>query len=70
MAAIDGTIVMLALLPIAEDLHTDYVTMVWVIVAYLLINNFTCIELGTSCRYLRPEEGGIILLIHECLGRY
>jgi EmrB/QacA subfamily drug resistance transporter len=46
MSAIDGTIVMLALLPIAEDLHTDYVTMVWVIVAYLLINTALVLSLG------------------------
>ncbi len=46
MAAIDGTIVLLALLPIAEDLHTDYVTMVWVIVAYLLINTSLVLSLG------------------------
>ncbi len=46
MSAIDGTIVMLALLPIAEDLHTDYVIMVWVIVAYLLINTALVLSLG------------------------
>ncbi len=46
MSALDGTIVMLALLPIAEDLHTDYVIMVWVIIAYLLINTALVLSLG------------------------
>jgi MFS family permease len=38
MAAVDGTIVLLALFPMASDLHSDFVTMTWVIVAYLLVN--------------------------------
>jgi EmrB/QacA subfamily drug resistance transporter len=46
MSAIDGTVVLLALLPIAEDLHSDYVVMVWVIVAYLLINTALVLSLG------------------------
>ena len=46
MAAVDSTIVMLALLPIAEDLHTDYVTMIWVILGYLLINTSLVLSLG------------------------
>jgi MFS family permease len=46
MAAIDSTIVMLALLPIAQNLHTDYVTVVWVIVAYLLTNTSLVLSLG------------------------
>lgn len=46
MSAVDSTIVLLALLPIAEDLHTDYVTIVWVVVAYLLINTSLVLSLG------------------------
>ncbi|MFP3228779.1 MAG: MFS transporter [Nitrososphaeria archaeon] len=46
MSAIDGTIVVLAILPIAEDLHTDYITMVWVVVAYLLVNTALVLSLG------------------------
>jgi MFS family permease len=46
MSAVDSTIVLLALLPIAEDLHTDYVTIVWVIVAYLLVNTSLVLSLG------------------------
>ena len=46
MAAVDSTIVLLALLPIAEDLHSDFVVMVWVIVAYLLVNTAFVLSLG------------------------
>jgi EmrB/QacA subfamily drug resistance transporter len=46
MSAVDSTIVLLALLPIAEDLHSDYVTIVWVIVAYLLVNTSLVLSLG------------------------
>lgn len=37
IAAVDTTIVMLALPVMMGDLHTDLVTMVWVIMAYLLV---------------------------------
>ena len=46
MAAVDSTIVLLALLPMAEDLHSDFIVMVWVIVAYLLINTAFVLSLG------------------------
>lgn len=46
MSAIDSTIVILAILPIAEDLRTDYITIVWVIVAYILVNTSLMLSLG------------------------
>jgi len=46
MAAVDSTIVILAILPIAEDLRTDYITIIWVIVAYLLVNTSLMLSLG------------------------
>ncbi|MGC9210016.1 MAG: MFS transporter [Acidilobus sp.] len=46
MSAIDSTVVLLALVPIAEDLHTDYVTIVWIVVAYLLANTSLVLTLG------------------------
>src|SRR5271169_2209866 len=46
MASIDSTVVILALLPIAEDLHASYLSMVWVIVAYLLVNTSLVLSLG------------------------
>ena len=46
MAAVDSTIVLLALLPIAEELHSDFVVMIWVIVAYLLVNTAFVLSLG------------------------
>lgn len=46
MASIDSTIVLLALLPITEDLRSDYITIVWVVVAYLLANTSLVLSLG------------------------
>ncbi|MGC9071402.1 MAG: MFS transporter [Acidilobus sp.] len=46
MSAIDSTVVLLALVPIAEDLHSDYVTIVWIVVAYLLANTSLVLSLG------------------------
>jgi EmrB/QacA subfamily drug resistance transporter len=46
MAAIDSTIVLLALLPIAEDLRSDFVLMIWVVIAYLLVNTAFVLSLG------------------------
>ena len=46
MAAVDSTIVLLALVPIAEELRSDYVTMVWVVVAYILANTALVLSLG------------------------
>jgi EmrB/QacA subfamily drug resistance transporter len=46
MSAVDSTIVLLALVPIAEELNSDYVTMVWVVVAYILANTALVLSLG------------------------
>ena len=46
MAAVDSTVVLLALLPIAEDLQSDFVTMVWVVIAYILVNTSFVLSLG------------------------
>jgi EmrB/QacA subfamily drug resistance transporter len=46
MAAVDGTIVLLALLPIASELRSDFVVIVWVVIAYLLVNTAFVLSLG------------------------
>ncbi len=46
MAAVDSTVVLLALLPIAEELNSDFVSMVWVVVAYILVNTSFVLSLG------------------------
>jgi len=46
MSAVDSTIVLLALLPIAEEIRSDYVTMVWVVIAYILANTALVLSLG------------------------
>ncbi|NNN17413.1 MAG: MFS transporter [Thermoplasmata archaeon] len=46
MAAIDGTIVLLALLPIAQDLSSSYVTIIWVVIAYLLATTALVLSFG------------------------
>ena len=46
MSAVDSTIVLLALVPMAEELNSDYVTMVWVVVAYILANTALVLSLG------------------------
>jgi EmrB/QacA subfamily drug resistance transporter len=46
MSAVDSTIVLLALVPIAEELRSDYVTMVWVVIAYILSNTALVLSLG------------------------
>ena len=46
MSAVDSTIVILALLPIAVDLNTDFVTVVWVVISYLLVNTALVLSLG------------------------
>ena len=46
MSAVDSTVVLLALFPMAEDLHSDFVTMTWVIVAYLVVNTALVLSLG------------------------
>lgn len=46
MAAIDATIITLALVPIEQDLHTDYITIMWVILGYLLVNTALVLSFG------------------------
>jgi EmrB/QacA subfamily drug resistance transporter len=46
MAAVDSTVVLLALLPIAEELQSDFVSMVWVVIAYILVNTAFVLSLG------------------------
>jgi len=46
MAAVDGTVVLLALFPIATDLKSDFVTMIWAIIAYLLVNTALVLSFG------------------------
>ncbi len=46
MAAVDSTVVLLALLPIAEELNSDFVAMVWVVIAYILVNTAFVLSLG------------------------
>ena len=46
MAAVDSTVVLLALFPMAEDLNSDFVTMIWVIIAYLVVNTALVLSLG------------------------
>ena len=46
MSAIDSTVVLLALVPISEDLHAGYVIIVWIVIAYLLANTSLVLTLG------------------------
>ncbi len=46
MAAVDSTVVLLALLPIAQELQSDFVSMVWVVIAYILVNTSFVLSLG------------------------
>ena len=46
MAAVDSTVVLLALFPMAEELNSDFVTMIWVIIAYLVVNTALVLSLG------------------------
>jgi EmrB/QacA subfamily drug resistance transporter len=46
IAAVDTTIVVLALPVMMADLHTDLVTMVWVIMAYLLVMTVLTTQVG------------------------
>ncbi len=45
MAAVDSTVVLLALFPMAADLKSD-LTMAWVVVAYLVVNTAMVLSLG------------------------
>jgi EmrB/QacA subfamily drug resistance transporter len=46
MAAVDSTVVLLALFPMAADLNSDFVTMIWVVIAYLVVNTALVLSLG------------------------
>src|SRR5579885_3437275 len=46
MAAIDTTIVILALPNMLQDLHSDLVRMTWVIMGYLLVNTVLQLTFG------------------------
>lgn len=46
MGGLDATVVLLALLPIAQDLHTSYVTIIWVVLAYLLATTALVLSFG------------------------
>lgn len=46
MASVDSTVVLLALFPMAADLKSDFVTMIWVIIAYLVVNTALVLSLG------------------------
>src|SRR5271157_300476 len=71
MASIDATIVTLALVPILEDLHTDYVTIIWVIIAYLLVNTALVLSFGRMADLLGRKNmynlGFVIFTIGSAL---
>jgi EmrB/QacA subfamily drug resistance transporter len=71
MAAVDSTVVLLALFPMAADLHSDFVTMTWVIVAYLVINTALVLSLGRLAdmygRKLLYNVGFVIFTIGSAL---
>ncbi len=46
MAAVDGTIVLLALPEIAQSLHSDLFTSIWVLLAYLLVTAVMSTQAG------------------------
>ena len=71
MAAVDSTVVLLALFPMAADLNSDFVTMTWVIVAYLLVNTALVLSLGRLAdmygRKLLYNIGFVIFTIGSAL---
>ena len=46
MAAVDSTVILLALFPMAADLKSNFVTMTWVVIAYLVVNTALVLSLG------------------------
>ncbi|MEM3851752.1 MAG: MFS transporter [Methanomassiliicoccales archaeon] len=46
MSSIDSTIVLLALFPIASSLHSDFISVIWVIIAYILMSTALVLSLG------------------------
>ena len=71
MAAVDSTVVLLALFPMAADLHSDFVTMTWVIIAYLVVNTALVLSLGRLAdmygRKLLYNVGFVIFTIGSAL---
>lgn len=71
MAAVDSTVVLLALFPMAADLHSDFVTMIWVIIAYLLVNTALVLSFGRLAdmygRKLMYNVGFVIFTIGSSL---
>jgi EmrB/QacA subfamily drug resistance transporter len=71
MAAVDSTVVLLALFPMAADLNSDFVTMIWVIVAYLVVNTALVLSLGRLAdmygRKLLYNVGFVIFTIGSAL---
>lgn len=71
MSAVDSTVVLLALFPIAEDLHSDFVTMIWVIIAYLVVNTALVLSLGRLAdmygRKLLYNVGFVVFTIGSAL---
>ena len=71
MAAVDSTVVLLALFPMAADLHSDFVTMIWVIIAYLLVNTALVLSFGRLAdmygRKLMFNIGFVIFTIGSAL---
>jgi EmrB/QacA subfamily drug resistance transporter len=74
MAAVDSTVVLLALFPMAEDLHSDFVTMIWVIIAYLVVNTALVLSLGRLAdmygRKLLYNVGFVIFTIGSALSGF
>ena len=71
MSAVDSTVVLLALFPMAADLHSDFVTMIWVIVAYLLVNTALVLSFGRLAdmygRKLMYNIGFVVFTIGSAL---
>ena len=71
MAAVDSTVVLLALFPMAADLHSDFVTMIWVIIAYLLVNTALVLSFGRLAdmygRKLMYNVGFVVFTIGSAL---
>ena len=71
MSSIDSTIVTLALVPIEKELSTDYITIMWVIIAYLLVNTALVLSFGRMADLLGRKNmynlGFVIFTIGSAL---
>ncbi len=71
MSSIDSTIVTLALVPIEKELRTDYITIMWVIIAYLLVNTALVLSFGRMADLLGRKNmynlGFVIFTIGSAL---